>query len=116
VCNLGGRGLSLILDPQNLSIPSPDQAWICPKLVALNLDGCTSLDWDSLRTFIQSRLSTNTRNSSSADPGSFPQQIHSLDVTRCPQINKEMLQWLRMYVPDVRCEQAKGVWGEFEMP
>ena len=108
-------------DCQSLSTPPVAQPWICPKLVALNLDGCASLDWDSLRTFIQSRLPTNTRKNPSRspiDPNSLlpsPQRICSLDVTRCPQINKEMLQWLRMYVADVRCEPTKGVWGEVEM-
>ncbi|KDR82765.1 hypothetical protein GALMADRAFT_847101 [Galerina marginata CBS 339.88] len=41
-----------------------------------------------------------------------PQRIQMIDVTRCNQISKEMVQWLRMYVASVKCEPAKGVWGE----
>lgn len=42
-----------------------------------------------------------------------PQRIQAIDVTRCPQISKEMVQWLRMYVAEVKCETAKGEaqWG-----
>ncbi|KAF9267353.1 hypothetical protein L218DRAFT_856145 [Marasmius fiardii PR-910] len=123
-----------------LATPQP---WVCPRLETLILDGCTSYDWDSLRTFVESRLPANSypqyqsaeafrsRNvavvSSSASasarrrpivrsashavlPG--PKRIRSVDVTRCNQISKEMVQWLRMYVPQVKCEAAKGVWGE----
>jgi hypothetical protein len=45
-----------------------------------------------------------------------PRRLGSIDVTRCHQISKEMVQWLRMYVADVRCEPAKGVWGELVLP
>jgi len=45
-----------------------------------------------------------------------PKRLHSIDVTRCHQISKEMVQWLRMYVTDVKCETAKGVWGEPVLP
>ena len=41
-----------------------------------------------------------------------PQRIRLIDVTRCNQISKEMVQWLRMYVGTVKCESAKGIWGE----
>ncbi|KAF9554706.1 hypothetical protein CPC08DRAFT_712673 [Agrocybe pediades] len=44
-----------------------------------------------------------------------PQRILMLDVTRCNQISREMVQWLRMYVASVKCESAKGVWGETSM-
>jgi len=128
---------------------SSSQPWICPKLDTVTLDGCTSLDWDSLRTFIESRLPANsypryqdarafrsaqvasaavsasavaagyTRSSKSNRSAQHPQavlpgprRIRSIDVTRCSQISKEMVQWLRMYIPEVKCEPAKGVWGE----
>lgn len=42
-----------------------------------------------------------------------PLRIRVLDVTRCHEINKEMVQWLRMYVSEVRCESEKTYWGEF---
>ncbi|KAG7088354.1 hypothetical protein E1B28_012358 [Marasmius oreades] len=122
---------------------SSPQSWVCPRLETVVFDGCTSFDWDSLRTFVESRLPANSypqyqsieafrsRNiavaSSSASacarrrpivrsashavlPG--PKRIRSMDVTRCNQISKEMVQWLRMYVPQVKCEAAKGLWGE----
>ncbi|KAJ7761597.1 hypothetical protein DFH07DRAFT_422569 [Mycena maculata] len=125
------------------------QPWVCPKLESLALDGCTSLDWDSLRTFVESRLPANshayprfqsaqafrssqpTITSASAaaaaharsrshppprnpHPAVFlgPLRLRAIDVTRCNQISKEMVQWLRMYVAEVKCERAKGVWGE----
>ncbi|KAJ7459926.1 hypothetical protein FB451DRAFT_565931 [Mycena latifolia] len=127
---------------------SSSQPWACPKLEYLTLDGCTSLDWDSLRTFVESRLPANphayprfqgvqafrssqpTITSASAAAAAHersrshpsrhphpavylgPLRLRAIDVTRCNQISKEMVQWLRMYVADVKCERAKGVWGE----
>ncbi|KAF9077709.1 hypothetical protein BDP27DRAFT_1311542 [Rhodocollybia butyracea] len=121
------------------------QPWICPKLDTITLDGCTSLDWDSLRSFVESRLPANsypryqdarafrsaqiaavsasavaaghrsnksrsTQHPQAVLPG--PRRIRSIDVTRCSQISQEMVQWLRMYIPEVKCEPSKGVWGE----
>ncbi|KAG5648341.1 hypothetical protein DXG03_004913 [Asterophora parasitica] len=127
---------------------SASQPWICPRLDTLAVDGCTSLDWDSLRTFVESRLPANphaytrfhpspTSISSSASAAAAalarskaqaqfkngqvvtsqtPLRLRAIDITRCSQISKEMIQWLRMYVADVKCEPAKGVWGEAIMP
>ncbi|KAF7314370.1 F-box domain-containing protein [Mycena kentingensis (nom. inval.)] len=127
---------------------SSSQPWVCPKLDSLTLDGCTSLDWDSLRTFVESRLPANShayprvypqrathavtsasaaaaehaaRARSHPQPAAArhpaaallgPLRLRAIDVTRCTQISKEMVQWLRMYVAEVKCERAKGVWGE----
>lgn len=41
-----------------------------------------------------------------------PRRLESLNLSRCHQISKEMVQWLRMYVVEVKCEPTKGVWGE----
>lgn len=126
---------------QNLSSPPASLPWICPKLERLSLDGCTSLEWDSLRLLVESRLSgrslqlsytstTATRAISSASasahihaltagrcsPLPTPRRLTSIDVTHCHQINTEMIQWLRMYVPDVCCDPAKGIWGESVLP
>jgi len=107
------------------------------------LDGCTSVDWDSLRAFVESRLPADPHaykryhssvasimSSASVAAAQYarlksrqdrsghaalvtrPQRIRMIDVTRCNQIGKEMVQWLRMYVASVKCEPAKGVWGE----
>ncbi|KAI9451404.1 hypothetical protein F5148DRAFT_547695, partial [Russula earlei] len=46
---------------KSLSAPKTTTTWICPKLETLNLDGCTTLDWDSLRTFVESRLPAHVR-------------------------------------------------------
>ncbi|KAI0927120.1 hypothetical protein AcV5_007739 [Taiwanofungus camphoratus] len=146
---------------KNLSTPPSSQTWICPKLTNLGLEGCTSLDWESLRSFVESRLPAHSRafprqlittsspitSSSSAltRPSSkitssasefaahahilsrvpvtpqtnsplvslgWPLRLHSINLSRCHQISKEMVQWLRMYVADVKCETIKGVWGE----
>jgi hypothetical protein len=132
-----------------LTTSSASSTWVCPKLETLNLDGCTNLDWDSLRTFVECRLpgrshayplqlsnrphpNTCTVPMSSAsvyaqslqisipanNPRALlgPKRLHSIDVTRCHQISKEMVQWLRMYVTEVKCEPAKGVWGEPVLP
>jgi|ERR1700722_13458605 len=134
---------------QGLATPPTAQPWICPRLVSLNVDGCTALDWDSLRTLVESRLPTNSRGycrPSIGPPGVYshppphictasrsaalqafpvshsavtavsPQRLVSIDVTRCHQISREMVQWLRMYVADVKCEPAKGLWGEPVLP
>ncbi len=46
-------------------------------------------------------------------PGTnWPHRLQSIDLTRCHQISKEMVQWLKMYVADVKCDTAKGVWDD----
>ena len=45
-----------------------------------------------------------------------PARLAAVDLTRCHQIGKEMVQWLRMYVAEVRCETVKNVWGEPSSP
>ncbi|KAG9315781.1 hypothetical protein JVU11DRAFT_3430 [Chiua virens] len=126
---------------KNLSTPPAAHPWVCPKLERLNLDGCTSLDWDSLRSLVEARLSGKSSQLSStstaafrpmssasasahvhaltagrASPISAPHRLTSIDVTHCHQINKEMVQWLKMYVRDVQCDPAKGIWGEGIIP
>ncbi|KAJ7600742.1 hypothetical protein C8J56DRAFT_911172 [Mycena floridula] len=127
---------------------SSAQPWVCPRLENLSLDGCTSFDWDSLRSLIESRIPANshafptsydpksfhalpkatssasaaaaagamrprTRPGARVVPGSLgPQRLRCVDVTRVNQISKEMVQWMKMYVADVKCEPAKkNVWG-----
>ncbi|KAJ3504777.1 hypothetical protein NLJ89_g7759 [Agrocybe chaxingu] len=120
---------------------SSSQPWACPRLESVTLDGCASFDWDSLRAFVESRLPADPHaykryhtsgaalmSSASAAAAAYermktlqsgqsallaaPQRIRMIDVTRCNQISKEMVQWLRMYVASVKCESTKGVWGE----
>jgi len=124
---------------------SSHQPWPCPRLEYVTLDGCTSFDWDSLRAFVESRLPADPHaykryhtsvasivSSASAAAADYarmksrhngqtaliagPQRVRMIDVTRCNQISKEMVQWLRMYVETVKCESAKGVWGEPALP
>ena len=112
---------------------------VCPKLDALCVDGCASLEWDHIRSFIESRLPANPAkyhtspislmSTASAQAAAAakaqqvsqrityptaitPQRLRSIDITRCTQLSKDMIQWLRMYVADVRWETAKGAWGE----
>ncbi|KIM43151.1 hypothetical protein M413DRAFT_397075 [Hebeloma cylindrosporum] len=127
----------------SLNALSSSQPWACPRLEYVMLDGCTSVDWDSLRAFVESRLpadphaykryhssvasimssasvaaAQHARLKSRQDRSGHaalvtrPQRIRMIDVTRCNQIGREMVQWLRMYVASVKCEPAKGVWGE----
>jgi len=146
---------------KSMSAPAGASTWICPKLNTLILEGCTGFDWDSLRSFVESRLPAHSRayptqqratpistasqqafvtpeqfhasalSTSSASafaarahilahapvapairPGAvWPQRLNSIDLVRCHQVTKEMVQWLRMYVSDVKCETAKNVWG-----
>ncbi|TDL23289.1 hypothetical protein BD410DRAFT_721536 [Rickenella mellea] len=139
---------------KGLSNPPTAQSWICPKLETLNLDGCTTVDWDALRSLVESRLpASSSRMLNVASAAAFPQgnpmlrstassyaearrnappiskpdrpspfmlgmpkRFKTIDLTRCHQISKEMLQWLRMYVAEVRCESAKSFWGEPAFP
>ncbi|EJC98487.1 uncharacterized protein FOMMEDRAFT_137084 [Fomitiporia mediterranea MF3/22] len=70
------------------------------------------------RTSSSSSLNASARMSragstSGVDGG--PTRLRTLDLTRCPQISKEMIAWLRMYVDEVRvrCEAEQTYWGEF---
>ncbi|KAI9058146.1 hypothetical protein FKP32DRAFT_1581576 [Trametes sanguinea] len=159
---------------RNFAAPPVSQTWVCPKLTTLSLEGCTSIDWETIRSIVESRLPPHSRAfprqptrsesparpamsmssasasasasamassqrpmvsaSSSSSASAFastahilshqpalsssshvigrPVRIESMDLTRCHQIGKEMVQWLRMYVAEVKCETAKSVWGE----
>jgi len=127
---------------RNLGNPPHSCPWICPKLETLSLDGCTSIEWEDLRDLVECRLSgrvstpdlfaplfseaTSVSASArlqthSAEPplpshALVPCQLLCIDITRCPQISKEMVQWLKMYVRDVHCESTKGTWGEAILP
>ncbi|KAI0366910.1 hypothetical protein BV20DRAFT_951234 [Pilatotrama ljubarskyi] len=155
---------------RNFATPPVSQTWVCPKLTTLSLEGCTSIDWETLRSIVESRLPPHSRafprqpmarqesparpavsmssasaasqrptasSSSSSSASAFaatahilahqpsapaiasashavgrPVRLESMDLTRCHQISKEMVQWLRMYVAEVKCETVKSVWGE----
>ncbi|KZT23390.1 hypothetical protein NEOLEDRAFT_1069537 [Neolentinus lepideus HHB14362 ss-1] len=165
---------------KGLSTPASAQTWICPKLENFELAGCSALDWDSLRTFVESRLPPQSRAfprqhvspcpSSSSSPSSasvplppvtisasgsmqfatqslltvtassqaqlsssrtgavllrsasasasvshrWPRRLKSIDLSRCHQITKEMVQWLRVYIPEVKSDAARGesMWVE----
>lgn len=132
-----------------MSNPIQGNEWILPHLHTLNLEGCTSFEWDDLKNFIESRLSTSSSSSSSATlsypaskqmSSSFrdgntmsssshhymhqvltetpylgttmlrrrtetkpskPQKIRKLDLTKCTQVSRERMQWLKMYVPEL---------------
>ncbi|EJF61076.1 hypothetical protein DICSQDRAFT_61455 [Dichomitus squalens LYAD-421 SS1] len=161
---------------RNLATPPVSQTWVCPRLSTLSVEGCTSLEWETLRAIVESRLPPHSRafprqtapphvpqapasqpaissasghhhrqamsssatvSSASSSASAFaasahilsrqpsvpvlssasqtvgrPVRIESIDLTRCPQVSKEMVQWLRMYVADVKCETVKSIWGE----
>ncbi|KAH8825336.1 hypothetical protein DL96DRAFT_177833 [Flagelloscypha sp. PMI_526] len=105
---------------------STTQPLACPRLTTLVLDQCTNFSWDSLRTFVETRFflstktlpSRNTNQTSSASTAAAahawsqahsmphsalppPLRLQTIDVTQCTQIGKEMVQWLRMYTPNV---------------
>ncbi|KAH9846357.1 hypothetical protein C2E23DRAFT_744311 [Lenzites betulinus] len=153
---------------RNFATPPVSQTWVCPKLTTLSLEGCTAIDWETLRSIVESRLPPHSHafprqaaqqgalvrpavsissasasssrpvvSSSSSSASAFaatahilshqpsapvllssshamgrPVRLESIDLTRCQQISKEMVQWLRMYVSDVKCEAVKSLWGE----
>ncbi|TFK52373.1 hypothetical protein OE88DRAFT_1627936 [Heliocybe sulcata] len=165
---------------KGLSAPASAQTWICPKLEKLELAGCCALDWESLRTFVESRLPPQSRAfprqhvspcpSSPSSPSSasvplppvtisasgslqfasqplltvsassqaqlsssrtaavalrgasssagashrWPKRLKNIDLSRCHQITKEMVQWLRVYIPEVKSDvtKAESMWAE----
>jgi len=135
---------------QGLSGPHHASEWILPSLRSLNLEGCTSFEWDDLKNFIESRLPSSSASSSAAaylqqkrggnvrsgrgisssaghyarcqamadtpylataslkevdQMGKMPGKLMKLDLTRCSQISRERIQWLRMYVPELVCKE-----------
>lgn len=107
-----------------LSRPCGGQPWICPGIQALSLEGC-AINRDQLRSFVESRLPDHARafptqpplqDTTKADgrrsvsPGS-PERLRSLDLTRC-HVSKAMLQWLKIYVAEVRCDASRNPWGD----
>ncbi|KZS93664.1 hypothetical protein SISNIDRAFT_398639, partial [Sistotremastrum niveocremeum HHB9708] len=121
---------------KGLSTPPQAQQWIVPQMESLSLEGCTStsLDWDALSTLVESRIPSrsmtrqqNARSYASVSamneehginrigaPGDYgpPKRLRMLDLTKCTQINREQLEWLRMYVQEVRSESSRSVWVE----
>ncbi|KAF8631402.1 hypothetical protein AX15_002410 [Amanita polypyramis BW_CC] len=124
-----------------MKVLSSPQPWVCPRLETLTLDGCTSIDWDSLRTVVESRLPPNpnayTRfhpspstimSSASASAAAYarskalakrtpyhtvgPQRLQEINIRRCTQLSGEMIQWLKMYVAMVKCETSKYAWDD----
>lgn len=135
---------------KGLSVPAQINEWIIPSLSTLNLEGCTSVEWDDLKTLVESRLPsssassaargtslyalyTQSRSTSSASQfakthphtsyntqsrsypsptvpsiPSFPRKVAKLDLTRCSQISRERIQWLRMYVGEVVCREERA--------
>ncbi|KAI0278111.1 hypothetical protein BC826DRAFT_1113530 [Russula brevipes] len=45
--------------PTEPSALTTTTTWVFPKLDTLSLDGCTTLDWDALRSLVKSRLPTH---------------------------------------------------------
>jgi hypothetical protein len=135
---LGGPAIyNYCTDTQSLSKPLSGHPWICPRLEILSLEGCSTLQSDSLRLLIESRLPASPRayplskqpavgtpfcqgtsasgyarsQAINASPSGLvahglPRRLRSIDVTRCHQISMEMVQWMRMYVADVKYEPA----------
>ena len=60
--------------------------------------------------------STSNSYNGGGEPQAVPvppcSRLRVIDLTRCGQISKEMIQWLRMYVDEVRCESERTYWGE----
>ena len=48
------------------------------------------------------------RTRAQTTPPRYAQRLQTIDVRRCHQISREMVQWLRMYVPEVRCESSSS--------
>jgi len=153
---------------KGMSAPLQPNEWILPSLTTLNLEGCTSVEWDDLKTLVESRLPSSSASSaakfafsnssgfsaasklayasyrtSSATTSSSasqyaraqtiantpypsyahlshqlpsksstishrPSRITKLDLTRCSQISRERIQWLRMYVGEIVVREDPG--------
>lgn len=70
----------------------------------------SSASSSSFSTSVRSGGSSSASRSSS---GTGPKRLKTIDLTRCHQISQEMIQWLRMYVSEVRCDSVKTYWGEY---
>ncbi|KIJ54581.1 hypothetical protein M422DRAFT_240647 [Sphaerobolus stellatus SS14] len=131
---------------KGMSGPAYANEWILPSLRTLNLEGCTSFEWEDLKKFVESRLPSSSASSSAAaylqqkrgirtgqgvssasqyarfqmDDSPYmgvgsskqmdhisktPQKLQKLDLTRCSQISRERMHWLKMYVPDTVCKE-----------
>ncbi|KAI0031056.1 hypothetical protein K488DRAFT_52904 [Vararia minispora EC-137] len=72
-----------------------------------------SFDNESMRPSRSSRPPLTSCRSHSTPPHdtgdalAWPQRLQCLGLARCHQFSREMLQWLRMYVPDVRLDDVR---------
>ncbi|EJD50902.1 hypothetical protein AURDEDRAFT_112024 [Auricularia subglabra TFB-10046 SS5] len=89
---------------RGLGAPPPGMGheWILPELSHLVLDGCSGVEWDGIRVLVEQRGAP--LSASDVAP------LCKLDVSRCSHMGRERVQWLRMYVRDVRCERERAVW------
>ena len=79
---------------------------------ALSTSSSSSASAYAVTGHILTAPSSSSSASSSASSAFGPQRLQSIDLTRCPQITREMVQWLRLYVADVKCDAQRVVWGE----
>jgi hypothetical protein len=89
----------------------------------LSLEGC-AINRDQLHFLVESRLPDHARAFPTQPPlqettetddrrssiGS-PERLRSLDLTRC-HVSKAMLQWLKIYVTEVRYDTSRNAWGD----
>ena len=105
---------------------------MAPRLEVLSLEGCSaaSVDWNRLSRIVESRIPSETMHrhhnarsyasvsAAMRERGEFlggdlgpPRRIRSLDLSRCGQFSRAQLQWLRMYVVEVRSDAERTAWG-----
>ncbi|CAE6523166.1 unnamed protein product [Rhizoctonia solani] len=86
------------VSPFLLNELSNAQAWLCPNLQLLSIDGCTSVDSQAVRILVSSRL---LKRQNSMRPGEHCYQavpIQELHISRCLQISPDTVEWLKIAV------------------
>ncbi|CAE7208838.1 unnamed protein product [Rhizoctonia solani] len=84
------------VSPFLLNELSNAQAWLCPNLRLLSIDGCTSVDSQAVRVLVGARLLERPK---AMKPGELRNQaapIQELHISRCLQISPDTVEWLKI--------------------
>ncbi|KAL5632625.1 hypothetical protein ACGC1H_005543 [Rhizoctonia solani] len=92
------------VSPFLLNELSNTQAWLCPNLRLLSIDGCTSVDSQAVKVLVSSRLLKRQKPMRPGEPCYQAVPIQELHISRCLQISPDTVEWLKMYVPVVHRE------------
>jgi len=95
---------STMTNTTTITEPSSHETLICPSLRHITLSACSDLKTGALMRLVKSRLPLEVPVGDDSAPAMA--QIETLAVDQCPDIEPEILPWLRSRVRSLSCVYA----------